>query len=65
MFIKMIGNPRKVFDFFGNEILDEINKDFCKKVDWSIEGEDQNIIELLNNKDNWLKLDSLISKRVK
>ncbi len=47
--IKMIGNPRKVFDFFGNKILDEINKDFCKKVDWSIEGEDQNIIELKKN----------------
>ena len=31
--IKMISNSRKVFDFFGNEILDEIFKDFCKKVD--------------------------------
>jgi hypothetical protein len=31
--IKLIGNPRKIFDIFGNEILDEIYKDFCKKVD--------------------------------
>lgn len=29
--IKMIGNPRKIFDIFGNVILDEIYKDVIVK----------------------------------
>jgi len=33
--IKMISNSRKVFDFFGNEILDEIYKDVIAKINWN------------------------------
>jgi len=33
--IKMIGNPRKIFDIFGNLILDEIYKDVIVKIDWN------------------------------
>lgn len=32
--IKMISNSRKVFDFFGNEILDEIYQDIKVKINW-------------------------------
>jgi hypothetical protein len=31
----MIGNPRKIFDIFGNLILDEIYKDVIVKIDWN------------------------------
>jgi len=47
--IKKIGDPREVFNFFGNKILDEIYEDCANKIDWGLENDDPNFTKL--NKD--------------
>ena len=44
--IKMISNSRKVFDFFGNEILDEIYKDVIAKINWNKHRQKDDIVSI-------------------